>query len=157
MADLFENPLGTNGFAFVEYTGDADLLDKLFRDFGFTPIAQHKKRDVVLYRQGGVNFLLNKEHSGQAQAFQKIHKSGASAMGFRVKDAHYAYKEALKRGGEDAGNHGGSLGAAASAIKGIGGSLIYFIDNDDIFSEDFTPYEGVDQNPAGLALPISIT
>ncbi len=150
MVDLFENPLGTDGFAFVEYTGEAALLDKLFRDFGFTAIAQHKKRDVVLYRQGGVNFLLNKENSGQAAAFQKIHKSGASAMGFRVKDAHKAYKEALKRGAEDAGNHGGSMGANVPAIKGIGGCLIYFIDDDAIFENDFNPLPGVDQHPQGV-------
>ncbi|HEY0902139.1 MAG TPA: 4-hydroxyphenylpyruvate dioxygenase, partial [Micavibrio sp.] len=150
MADLFENPLGTNGFAFVEFTGAPALLDKLFQDFGFTPIAQHKKRDVVLYRQGGVNFLLNKENSGQALAFQKIHTSGASAMGFRVKDSHQAYQDALKRGAEDAGNHGGSLGAAAPAIKGIGGSLIYFIDNEALFENDFAPYDGVDQHPQGV-------
>ena len=60
MADLFENPLGTDGFAFVEYTGEPEKLDTLFRDFGFTPVAKHGQRDVVLYRQGGVSFLLNR-------------------------------------------------------------------------------------------------
>lgn len=150
MADLFENPLGTDGFSFVEYTGEPELLDKLFRDFGFTPIAQHKSRDVVLYRQGGVNFLLNKETSGQAAAFRKVHTSGASAMGFKVKDAHKAYKDALKRGAEDAGNHGGSMGSNVPAIKGIGGCLIYFIDDDKIFERDFNPFSGVDQHPKGV-------
>ena len=150
MADLFENPLGTDGFEFVEFTGEPALLGKLFRDFGFAAVARHKKRDVMLYRQGGVNFLLNKETSGQAAAFQKIHTSGANAMGFRVKDAKKAYADALKRGGEDAGNHGGSMGAAAPAIKGIGGCLIYFIDSSDIYDNDFTPLEGVDLNPKGV-------
>ncbi len=150
MADLFENPLGTDGFAFVEYTGEPEALDKLFRDFGFTPIAKHKKRDVILYRQGGVNFLLNRETSGQAAAFQKVHTTGASAMGFKVKDANKAYKDALKRGAEDAGNHGGSMGPSVPAIKGIGGCLIYFIDNQNIYAEDFTPLPGVDQNPKGV-------
>lgn len=150
MADLFENPLGTDGFEFVEFTGEPALLDTLFRNFGFTPIARHKKRDVILYRQGGVNFLLNKETSGQAAAFQKIHTSGANAMGFRVRDAKKAYTDALKRGGEDAGNHGGSMGAAAPAIKGIGGCLIYFIDSSNIYDNDFTPLDGVDQSPKGV-------
>lgn len=150
MADLFENPLGTDGFEFVEFTGEPAVLDKLFRDFGFAPVARHKKRDVTLYRQGGVNFLLNKETSGQAAAFQKIHTSGANAMGFRVKDAKKAYADALKRGGEDAGNHGGSMGAAAPAIKGIGGCLIYFIDSSDIYDNDFMPLEGADLNPKGV-------
>ncbi|MCM2343653.1 MAG: 4-hydroxyphenylpyruvate dioxygenase [Alphaproteobacteria bacterium] len=150
MADLFENPLGTDGFEFVEYTGEPDKLDQLFRDFGFTPVAKHKKRDVVLYRQGGVNFLLNRETSGQAAAFQKIHTSGASAMGFRVKDAPKAYQDALKRGAEDAGNHGGSMGPAVPAIKGIGGCLIYFVDGPEKYMSDFEPLPGVDQNPKGV-------
>lgn len=150
MADLFENPLGTDGFEFVEYTGEPDKLDQLFRDFGFTAVAKHKKRDVVLYRQGGVNFLLNRETSGQAAAFQKIHTSGASAMGFRVKDAPKAYKDALKRGAEDAGNHGGSMGPAVPAIKGIGGCLIYFVDGPEKYMSDFEPLPGVDQNPKGV-------
>ncbi|MFN3826046.1 MAG: 4-hydroxyphenylpyruvate dioxygenase [Micavibrio sp.] len=150
MADLFENPLGTNGFEFVEYTGEPEALDKLFRDFGFTPVAKHKKRDVVLYKQGGVNFLLNRETSGHALAFQKIHKSGASAMGFRVKNAAQAYKDALKRGAEDAGNHGGSMGPSVPAIKGIGGCLIYFIDSPELYLNDFEAMADVDQNPVGV-------
>lgn len=150
MADLFENPLGTDGFEFVEYTGEPQKLDKLFRDFGFTPVAKHKKRDVVLYRQGGVNFLLNRETSGQAAAFQKIHTSGASAMGFRVKDASRAYKEALKRGAEDAGNHGGSMGPAVPAIKGIGGCLIYFVDSPEKYMADFETLPGADSRPKGV-------
>ena len=76
MADLFENPLGTDGFAFVEYTGEPEKLDKLFRDFGVTPIAKHKKRDVTLYRQGSVNFLLNRETGGQSGEF--AHGQGVS-------------------------------------------------------------------------------
>ncbi len=160
MADLFENPLGTDGFEFVEYTGEPEKLDKLFRDFGFTPIAKHKKRDVVLYRQGGINFLLNREKSGQAKAFQDVHTSGASAMAFRVKDAKAAYTEALKRGAEAAkdhnGSHGGSMTQPIPAIKGIGGTILYLVDQygdqGSIYDTDFEPLPGVDQNPKGVGL-----
>lgn len=150
MADLFENPLGTNGFEFVEYTGQPELLDKLFRDFGFTPVAKHKKRDVILYRQGGVNFLLNRETTGQSGEFQKIHTAGASAMAFRMKDAKAAHKDALNRGAEDAAGHNGSMNDDIPAIKGIGGCVIYFIDNPDGYVGDFEPLPGVDQNPKGV-------
>lgn len=150
MADLFENPLGTNGFEFVEYTGQPEILDKLFRDFGFTPIAKHKKRDVVLYRQGGVNFLLNRETTGQSGAFQAVHTAGASAMAFRMKDAKAAHQDALKRGAEDAAGHNGSMNDNIPAIKGIGGCVIYFIDNPEGYTNDFEPLPGVDQNPKGV-------
>jgi 4-hydroxyphenylpyruvate dioxygenase len=152
MTDLFENPLGTDGFAFVEYTGEPEKLDRLFRDFGFTPIAKHKKRDVVLYRQGGVNFLLNRETTGQSREFQNVHTSGANALGFRVKNAKQAYDEALKRGAESVEGHGGSMEAWIPAIKAIGGALIYFIDRDNLFETEFTPLPGVDQNPEGVGL-----
>ncbi len=152
MADLFENPLGTNGFEFIEYTGEPAMLEKLFRDFGFTAIAKHKQRNVVLHRQGGVNFLLNYETSGQPGEFQKIHTSGASAMGFRVKDAQAAFKEALKRGAESAAGHGGSMDASIPAIKGIGGCLIYFIDQPDPYKDALDPIKGAEQNPAGVGL-----
>ena len=149
MADLFENPLGTDGFASIEYTGESAVLEKLFADFGFTPVAKHKKRNVVLYRQGGVNFLLNYETSGQPGDFQEIHKSGASAMGFRVRDAAVAYKDALKRGAEAAGDHGGSMEPDIPAIKGIGGCLIYFIDDDGLYERDFHFHAG-DKTPKGV-------
>ncbi|MDB5491229.1 MAG: hppD [Micavibrio sp.] len=152
MADLFENPLGTDGFAFVEYTGEPEKLDKLFHDFGFTPIAKHKTRDVILYRQGGVNFLLNHDTAGQPGEFQKIHTSGASALGFRVKNAKQAYAAALKRGAEAAENHGGSMDASIPAIKAIGGALIYFIERDDMFETEFNVLPGVEQNPKGVGL-----
>jgi 4-hydroxyphenylpyruvate dioxygenase len=152
MADLFENPLGTDGFEFIEYTGEPAKLEKLFRDFGFTAVAKHKERNVVLYRQGGVNFLLNYETAGQPGEFQKIHTSGASAMGFRVRDAKQAHRDALKRGAEDAAGHGGSMDESIPAIKGIGGCVIYFIDRPDLYAETFNPLPGVDQKPRGVGL-----
>ena len=92
MADLFENPVGTNGFDFVEYTGDTEQLDKIFKQFGFVPLAKHKTKDVVLYQQGDIRFLINAEKDGQAKSFRDEHNAGANAMGFRAHDADFAFK-----------------------------------------------------------------
>ncbi len=150
MADLFENPLKTNGFEFVEYTGDAAVLDKLFRDMGFTAVAKHKTRDVTLYRQGRINFLLNRQKDGQAAKFAKDHNGGANAMAFKVADAKFAYAEALKRGGKEAKNHGGSMDPDVPAIEGIGGSLLYFIDDSTFYDREFD-FTG-EKNPQGAGL-----
>jgi 4-hydroxyphenylpyruvate dioxygenase len=132
MADLFENPLGTDGFEFVEYSGDTAHLEKLFTDFGFTAVAKHKNYDIVLYKQGNINFILNNEKNGQADDFRAEHNAGANAMAFRVKDVSFAYEEALKRGAESAEGY-----YSAPAIKGVGGTLIYLIDNDEIYESEF--------------------
>jgi 4-hydroxyphenylpyruvate dioxygenase len=151
MADLYENPLKTDGFEFVEYSGDTALLDKIFRQMGFSPVARHKQRDVTLYRQGRVNFLVNAEKSGQGANFSAEHGSGACAMAFRVRDAAFAYKEALKRGASAAENHGGSMGTDVPAIEGIGGSLLYFVDDPSAYERDFE-FTAKDKHPKGAGL-----
>lgn len=151
MSDLFENPLGTDGFAFVEFTGnDIPALEELMDQFGMTAVGHHKERDITLYKQNDIIFLLNREKSGQAGRFVKEHNAGANAMGFRVKDAAFAYKEALRRGAEAADKRQGSLDSAP-AIKGIGGSRIYLVESDDVFAKefDFDPEAG-DAKGAGL-------
>ena len=138
MADLFENPLKTDGFEFVEYTGkDIAQLEKLMNDFGFTAVAKHKSRDITLYQQRDIKFILNKETSGQAASFAEEHHGGASAMAFKVNDAEFAYAEAKKRGAEvvSAQEHGGSMNMPA--IKGIGGTLLYLIDTETVYDDEF--------------------
>ena len=101
MADLFENPIGTDGFEFLEYTGkDIAFLENLMKEFGFTATGRHKTKNITLYQQGKVNFLINAETTGQPKAFADEHNGGASAMGFRVRDKAHAYAEAKKRGAE---------------------------------------------------------
>ncbi len=144
MADLFENPLGTRGFAFVEFTSEnADALALLFENMGFTAIAKHKTRNVIRYNQGNADFLLNREPAGQAGEFKKLHKGGANAMGFLVDDTKVAYEGALQRGAKAA--KGGVWTEALPAISGIGGSLIYLMsqaDRDAFFADEFTPIAG---------------
>ncbi len=148
MGSLFENPLGTDGFEFLEYAGDAKVLDQLFRQFGFTAVARHKKRDLTLYRQGRVNFLLNNEKSGQGAAFAAQHKSGGvNAMGFRVGDAQAAYRGALKRGAQPAD----AAEAGFPAIQTLGGAVIYLIDDPGFYDRDFD-FTAPDKWPAGVGL-----
>src|ERR1700744_1028533 len=131
MADLFENPLGTDGFEFLEYAGDSAVLDKLFTQFGFAAVAKHKAKDLVLYRQGKVNFILNREKSGQGAAFAKEHNGGVNAMGFRVRDAKKAYDDAIKRGAKPAAN--GPFAFDFPALQTLGGAIIYLVDDADFY------------------------
>ncbi|MEC7028340.1 MAG: 4-hydroxyphenylpyruvate dioxygenase, partial [Pseudomonadota bacterium] len=138
MADLFENPLKTNGFEFVEFTGkDIPQLEKLMKEFGFTAVAKHKTKDITLYQQHDIKFLINREKDGQPGNFADIHNGGASAMAFKVADADFAIAEAKKRGAEvvEAGEHGGSMNLPA--IKGIGDTLLYLIDSETVYDEEF--------------------
>lgn len=152
MADLFENPLGTNGFEFIEYAGDPVFLDKLFRGYGFTPVGKHKSRDVVLYRQGRINFLLNREKGGQGAEFAQTHGAGASALAFKVKDAKFALEGAIKAGAKEAKGHGGSMTDDVAAIEGIGGSLLYMIDNGEDFYKQNFDFNNADLAPKGSGL-----
>jgi len=154
MADLFENPLGTDGFEFVEYTGpDPDALEKLFRAMGFAAVSKHKSRDITRFKQGDINFLLNREKTGQAAGFAKVHGQSANAMAFRVKDTKFAYEEALKRGAEAFGEGIWTNIDEVPALKGIGGSVLYLVDkygaNGDIYG-DFEPTGETDTGGVGL-------
>lgn len=148
MADIHHNPLKTDGFEFVEFTGDIARLEALFANMGFVQIGQHKKHDIRLYRQGKISFLLNADKAGQAAEFSAEHGSGANAMGFVVADAKFAHAEALKTGAKDAtaAAHSGQ-----PAIYGIGGSLLYFVDNADFYNDAFH-ITASDKNPKGFGL-----
>src|SRR6266536_1547935 len=96
---LWENPLGTDGFEFVEYAAtDPAALGRLFEQMGFTAIARHRSKNVLLYRQGDINFIVNAEPESFAQAFARVHGPSICAIAFRVKDAAFAYKRAAELG-----------------------------------------------------------
>lgn len=159
MADLFENPAGLDGFEFLEFAAtDRAQLDTVFRQLGFVPIAKHRSKDVVLYRQGQINFLLNVEPRSPAAFFAEEHGAGACAMGFRVQDASRAYAHALSRGAEPAHAETGWMELKLPAVKGIGGSLIYFIDRygdeANIYDIDFRYFDGADRHPGGAGLEV---
>ncbi|MDP3735767.1 MAG: 4-hydroxyphenylpyruvate dioxygenase [Hyphomonadaceae bacterium] len=156
MADLFENPLGTDGFEFVEFTSpDPLVLAKLFETLGFTPVSRHRSKNVIRFKQGDINFILNMEPSGQPAEFRGQHGQGANAMAFRVKDAAKAYAEALKRGAEPAFGQVGPMELNIPAIKAIGGAYIYLVDRygaHGIYDIDFVPIEGADEKKASVGL-----
>ncbi|MDX3809429.1 4-hydroxyphenylpyruvate dioxygenase [Bosea thiooxidans] len=121
------NPAGTDGFEFVEFAHpEPEKLDKLFRQMGFAPVARHRTRDITLYRQGDINYLLNREPDSHASHFVSEHGPCAPAMAWRVVDAQHALKRALDLGAKEYTGPGKSLDVPA--VIGIGGSLLYFID-----------------------------
>ncbi len=156
MADLFENPIGTDGFEFVEYTSsNPDELAALFERLGFTAVGKHRSKDVIHYRQGDINFLLNREQTGQPKIFCGEHGAGANAMAFRVKDAQHAFEEAVKRGAKPIEAKAGPMELNIPGIEGIGGLNVYLVDRygaRTIYDVDFEPIEGADpsKNDAGL-------
>ena len=154
MADLFDNPMGLMGFEFVEFASPAHgVLEPLFEKMGFTLVAKHRSKDVVLYRQGGINFIVNREAKSQAGYFAAEHGPCACGLAFRVRDAHQAYKLALSRGAQPVEIPTGPMELRLPAIKGIGGAPLYLIDRFEegksIYDIDFEYLEGVDRNPVG--------
>ena len=124
MSDLWDNPLGTDGFEFVEYTApDPALLDDLFVSMGFKKVAVHRSKNVSLYRQGGVNFVVNAEEGSFGQRFAEDHGPSACAMAFRVKDAAFAYKELLKNGAKPVDNPVGPMELNIPSMAGILSSI----------------------------------
>lgn len=157
MADLWENPMETDGFEFVEYAApDPEALGKLFVSMGFRPVSRHRSKNVTLYRQGDVNFIVNAEPDSFAQSFARIHGPCACAMAFRVKDAAKAIKRAEELGAWVVPSHAGPMELNIPAIKGIGDSLIYLVDRygdkGTIYDVDFVPIDGEERHPAGTGL-----
>ncbi len=156
MADLFENPIGTDGFEFVEYTsGNPDELAKLFEQLGFTAVGKHRSKDVIHYKQGDINFLLNREQSGQPEVFRNQHGAGANAMAFRVKDAQHAFNEAVKRGAKPIEAKSGPMELNIPGIEGIGGLNVYLVDRygaRSIYDVDFEPIEGANPSANDMGL-----
>jgi 4-hydroxyphenylpyruvate dioxygenase len=143
MADLFDNPMGTDGFEFVEYTApDTDLLRTLFERMGFPVVARHRSKNVTLHQQGGVNFIINAEPGSFGQRFARQHGPSACAMAFRVKDAAAAFKRAVDLGATPVTQSVGPMELNIPAIEGIGGSIVYLVDRygeHSIYDVDFLP------------------
>jgi 4-hydroxyphenylpyruvate dioxygenase len=125
----WENPLGTDGFEFVEYTAtDTAELGRLFEVMGFSRVARHRSKNVSLFRQGNINCIVNAEPNSLAQRFARDHGPSACAMAFRVKDAAYALHAAVAAGAKEVKGTVGPMELNIPAIEGIGGSLIYLVD-----------------------------
>ncbi|NDY93020.1 4-hydroxyphenylpyruvate dioxygenase [Ideonella livida] len=154
MADLFENPMGLMGFEFVEFASPTPgLLEPLFEKMGFTLVARHRSKQVLLYRQGEINFIVNHEPKSVAAYFAAEHGPSACGLAFRVKDAHHAYNRALALGAQPVEIPTGPMELRLPAIKGIGGAPLYLIDRYEdgksIYDIDFEFLDGVPRHPVG--------
>ncbi|MFN9928186.1 MAG: 4-hydroxyphenylpyruvate dioxygenase [Phenylobacterium sp.] len=159
MSDLFDNPLGLDGFVFVEFSApEKGLLEPVFEAMGFTRIARHRSKDVDLWRQGEINLIANYEPRSPAAYFAAEHGPSACGMAFRVKNARYAYEEAIARGAEPVETRTGPMELRIPAIRGIGGAILYLIDRYgeglSIYDIDFEYLPGVDRHPVGAGLKV---
>ncbi len=159
MTDLFENPLGLDGFEFVEFCApQKGLIEPVFAAMGFSRVARHRAKDVVLWRQGGINLIANYEPRSPAAYFAAEHGASACGMGFRVRDAKAAYELAIDRGAEPVETQTGPMELRLPAIRGIGGAMIYLIDRyaagASIYDIDFNYLPGADREPAGAGLHV---
>jgi len=128
-----DNPLGLNGFAFVEFTGpDTAAMARQLEMLGFVAASRHPERDIVRYKQGRINFVLNTAATPQGAAFARDHGPSANGMAFRVADAARAFEMAIERGARPAEAGAGLLDQ--HVLQGIGGSLLYLVDR-DIFTD----------------------
>jgi 4-hydroxyphenylpyruvate dioxygenase len=159
MADLFENPLGLDGFEFIEFSApEKGLLEPVFERMGFSRIARHRSKDVDLWRQGEINLIANYEPKSPAAYFAAEHGPSACGMAFRVKNARLAYDEAIVRGAEPVETRTGPMELRLPAIRGIGGAMIYLVDRYgdalSIYDIDFDYLPGVNRNPVGAGFKI---
>jgi len=135
-----QNPAGTDGFEFVEFADkDNAALESLFQQMGYVEVARHKQRDISLYRQGDINYLINREATSHAAQFVQQHGPCAPAMAWRVVDAQVALKRAI------------DLGATEYTGEG---SLLYFIDTygakGSAYDADYEWVSDVNPQPMGV-------
>ncbi len=154
----WDNPMGTDGFEFIEYAApDPKAMGELFERMGFAAVAKHRRKNVTLYRQGEINFIINAEPDSFAQRFARLHGPSICAIAFRVDDAKAAYERAISLGAWGYAGHANPGELNIPAIKGIGDSIIYLIDrwrgkdgakegdigNIGFYDVDFEPLPGV--------------
>lgn len=145
-----ENPAGTDGFEFVEFAHpDPQVLRDLFAKMGYIHTATHKTKAVELWQQGDITYVINADPDSFAARFVQEHGPCAPSMAWRVVDAQHAFEHAVAKGAEP--YEGADKTVDWPAIKGIGGSLIYFTDQ----YWDSSPYNAEfdwvqDAHPAGV-------
>lgn len=149
------NPIGLDGVEFVEYaTPRPQALGQVLEMMGFRPVARHRSREVLLYRQGGVNIVVNAHPADAHGATQGGHAPAIAAVALRVRDARAAYRYVLEHGGWEVPTHPEAMELNIPAIHGAGGSRIYFIDryrDFSIYDVDFLKIPGVDPDPPAVA------
>jgi 4-hydroxyphenylpyruvate dioxygenase len=152
-----ENPMGLDGFEFLEFASPSSgLLEPVFEFLGFKAIAKHRSKEVVLYRQGNINFILNNEPRHIANYFAKEHGPSVCGMAFRVVNAQTAYERALSFGAQPMNVESGPMEIRLPAIRGIGDAPLYLVEQLknglSIYDVDFEYFDNVDRYPNGLGL-----
>lgn len=158
--DITHNPLATDGFEFVEFTAPSAegiaQLHSLFEMMGFTAVAKHRRKDVILFRQNDINFLVNATPYTHFQQFAQTHGPSACAMGWRVADAPAAHAHAIAQGAVAFDTRPGLMELNLPAVYGIGNSVLYFIDRygaeQSIYDVDFKFFDGAEREPTGVGL-----
>nr|WP_170212697.1 4-hydroxyphenylpyruvate dioxygenase [Rhodanobacter glycinis] len=156
----FDNPMGIDGFEFVEFAAPAGRVSELhdqFKRMGFAAVLKHKTRPITVYRQNGVNFLVNEDPDSFAADFAKAH--GPSACGFAIrfrKPGVQVLQTVLDNGGEKIDHKETSKAVNAAVVKGIGDCMLYLVDRygdlGSIYDADYEAIEGADQHPKGFGL-----
>ncbi len=155
--DALDNPMGTDDFEFVEFAHpEPERLGALFETMGFAAVARHRSKDVTLYRQGDINYVLNAEPESFAAQFARTHGPSVCALGFRVKDAGVAFRRAEAFGATLVPSRTGPMELNSPAIEGVGGALIYLVDlygeRGSIWDVDFRWIGARDPRPEGVGL-----
>ena len=157
----FENPMGIDGFEFVEFAApDAagrEALGALFTRMGFSPVLRHRSRPITVYRQGGVNFLVNEDPDSFASDFARAH--GPCACGFAMRfqrPAAEVFRAVIGNGGEAIDQRESTKAVDVPVVKGIGDCMLYLVDRygaaGSVFDADYLPIPGADQHPVGFGL-----
>ncbi len=154
MTDTAANPMGLDGFDFIEFAAaERGVLEEVFSTMGFQLVAHHRSKEVHLWRQGNINFVINYEENSPAAYYAREHGTSACGMAFRVKNAALAYDRALELGAQPIEIPAGPMELKLPAIHGIGGAILYLIDRyeegSSIYDIDFEYLEGVERNPYG--------
>jgi 4-hydroxyphenylpyruvate dioxygenase len=153
------NPMQLDGFEFVEFSApEAGVLEPVFELLGFERVALHRSKSVELWRQGGINFIVNYEPKSAAWYFAQEHGPCACGLAFRVRDARRAYARALRLGAELIENPCGPMELRLPGIRGIGGAALYLIDRwedgSSIYDIDFAYADLADRHPSGVGLQV---
>ena len=154
LSDDSGNPLDMDGIEFIEFaTSRPQALGQVLEMMGFHPIARHRSREVLLYRQGEMNVIVNAHGEGQHRAVQPGETPAIAAIALRVRDAAAACRHAVQRGAWTVPFHVEAMELYIPAIHGVGASRIYFVDryrDFSIYDIDFTRNPGADMHPPAL-------
>jgi 4-hydroxyphenylpyruvate dioxygenase len=148
------NAVGLDGIEFIEYaTSKPQALGQVLETMGFRPVARHRSREVLLYRQGDMNVIVNAHVARLPRAVQPVEKPVIAAIALRVRDAAAAYRHVIAAGAWAVPAHVEVMELNIPAIHGVGSSRIYFVDryrDFSIYDVDFTLIPTVDPHPPAL-------